>query len=280
MSLHEPETNSPGQITAPQLPKQSTRAIRPHLAAWLLLILWLAIDLGVIVYWARGEWGFLGDLGIIIGYGGNIFGLVGWLVAWGVLANWRLRWRAAYAGVGFAALGAITAPLDPWWKLEDRLAWAVLVVAVAIGTILVLVRRWGWRICLPPHDTPGPDRWQFSIGDLLWTTTGTALVLALGSYWPVDNWEEIVILAWLVLAVTVVLLLGLGARHFWLAAPVSLASCAALGALAIGIVDVEELRRPQDLLMVGIFGLPAIAPPLLLIGLLRLHGWRLRRTAA
>jgi hypothetical protein len=263
---------------------------RPAAAPWVLLFLWLAVQLNAVIYWSNHEWGFLGDLWLLFLYAGSAAAFCTWMCAWAILSDAHWKMRAAYLLVGLILLGLITAPIIPWWQDAD-LAVALAAILVGNSVALALVRLRGRQLRLINQDTPAvkpgePDQpqltaataraFQFSLLDMLVLMTGIAAVLALmllvGG--PPDT-GEVAILCDHILCGPVILVTTLAWRRYFLALLVSFVFTLSLTTAAIALVEPHLILQPTNWLIILMYAGPALMGLWVAALVVRGRGYRL-----
>jgi len=245
-------------------------------APWVILAVWLAVDLAVVLYWACREWGFLEAVPLLIALALHLLGLSAWLTAFAALADCRVQHRSAYFAVGTATAAAIGVFFLGFGDFRTALGFAAFQVGLALPP--VILRQLGWRIAAAASDAangsqPRP-RWQFTLGDLLLTTSLIALFLGLllasGGF---HNLNEVYFLAALLCGAPGVIVISLAWRRFWLAAATSWLGCTLLALLPIAWHDSTRLGEIMLLLLIVAFPVVSL---LAASGCLRRAGYRLR----
>jgi hypothetical protein len=189
-------------------------------------------------------------------------------------------WRLVYVVVGLVGLVAIVV-----WAIEpaDTSSQFLLFVArINVGLVvpMVLVRRRGWRLYVLDPDASSARRvqhvWQFSIGDLLVLTAGSAIFFGLMMARESHPVGEILAECLMIVCPTGILLVGLSWRRFWQAAMAALVGTAALVVGAVCLMNPETIERPRELIIMLIVLGPAVVALLVAIGTIRWFGYRLQ----
>jgi len=267
-------------MTQPIAARNPQSASRPSAtwqwaSAWVILAVWLAVDLAVVLYWACRDWGFLEAVPLLIALALHLLGLSAWLTAFATLADCRVQHRAAYFAVGTVAAAAIGVFFLGFGDFRTALGFAAFQVGLALPP--VILRQLGWRIAAAIDAAIGSQpraRWQFTLGDLLLMTTLIALFLGLllasGGF---HSLNEVYFLAALLCGAPGVIVIALWWRRFWLAAATSLLGCSLLALLPIAWHD--SIRLGEIVLLLLIVAFPVVSL-LAASGCLRRAGYRLR----
>ncbi len=262
-----------GQPAAAAGPWRLPRPLVPAVAWWILGV-WLAVDSGVVAYWASREWGFLGDLLLILALLWHFAGLIVWITALALLAQAAWPWRVGYFLIGTAAMVALTEFI--FYATEPSLVWAWAAFVVGLSVPLLWMRRRGWRICARGLDPlPGAKsrrNWQFSVGDILIATTQAGAFLALTAATRISRLDEITILAVVLLVSPAFVVVGLSWRRFTYAVPacLSISALPTIGLLVWHDASLGDIGLILLLVAVGVVSL------LVAIGAMRSFGYRLR----
>ena len=277
---------APQQSTSvkPQPPLRVGGSLLARVMPWTVLAVWLSVHLAVVVYWATADWsGFLADLWLLLVCAGDVLGISVWLVAWSVLGDQRWPLRLVYFASGLAALAALTWKMFNWMTENESLAIPLAAVATGLALPMIWLRRRGRRIRVVQASD---DRlsaggasglhslWQFTIGDVLLTTTGAAIFLSLALIGGTPELVELVILAAQVLAATIVLLISLSWRRYLLAVPACFAVTLLIIVLSMAMFDPLNVFD-TEFVIVAYYAAPALASLLIAIGAMRWFGYRL-----
>jgi hypothetical protein len=293
--LNETQRRTLGQNNPPGETDQSTAQGREHhpqsiarAMPWIVLGVWLLADLAVVLYWASQDWGFLGDLLLIIGFAGNVLGLISWLTAWLVLSDRSLWQRAAYFCVGIGTVLAMISVQIKWWDSDVMVLAALAQHMVAIGTVVLLVRRRGYRIKIASGETLSAEPaerlwWQFSIGEMFLMTTAVGLYVGLSLFSQTDALRDMATILLVCSGLLVTLLAAFGCRSFWWAVGVSSAIGLLVGLVAALISPygmsnwLDALLDPETWIVVAAYGGTGNLCAIVAVGLLRPWGYRLTR---
>ena len=262
----------------PAPPAGANRTAWQMAVPWIVLAAWLIIDLAVVIYWARTQWGFLGDILLIIALAFHVLGLLVWISAFAILARCHWGERLAYFLIGAASCVAMTDRIVDY-RTQPPLVFALAALVVAWSLPFWWLRRRGWRIAVvsaATADSPvlgRPSLWQFGIGDILIATTQAAafiaLLLAVGF-----NAQELTNFALILVASPAVVLIALAWQQFWLAVVASLLLCVVFTLAPIWCFA-SNIRSEEMGLLLGVVAGDAVSL-LLASGCLRLFGYRLR----
>jgi hypothetical protein len=206
---------------------------------------------------------------------GNAIALTGWVTLWFTLSRDPFRWRILYFVIGFGGLLTLIQFAGGEWRIDGEWGWPVQFAKLIVGvaTLLVIVRRWGFRLSANDSTAVGRDtsagQFQFSIGDLLVAITGVAIFVALVISDGQSVREDVLITGSFVLTVVGVSVLLLSLRRIWIAIAICLVIIPAVGYSAMWVASVGgwpwELSRAAGACL------------LIAAGALRLCGYRLKR---
>jgi hypothetical protein len=284
----------PAQNTALDAAKQRAPA-RPtgwrqrtaHLAPWILQLLWLAAGVATVTYFKSRSWGMFEAIPLMLGAAFALTAWLQWTIAWALLANRSVIHRLVYLLAGIMSILVVADWIFEWWRDDKQIPLTLGIISIGFAVPLALVYWRGWRIVA--HSGGASEQsWtanrlgQFSISELLLLTTGAAiflgLTLAQRDLYGQNQWGEIVA-EWVIVACgTMLVVIGLAARRFALAALACSLISMAIIVGAIAWFNGDALSRPLEWLLVGIICSPAIAGLLATIGLVRWWGYRLATT--
>jgi hypothetical protein len=285
----------PAQNTALDAAKQRApdrssgwRQRTAHLAPWIIQLLWLAAGVATVAYLKSRSWGMFEAIPLMLGAAFGMTAWLQWTIAWALLAKRPIIHRLAYLLAGIMGILVIADWIFEWRRDDKQIPLTMGIISIGFAVPLALVYWRGWRIVALNRDACQQLRTvnrlgQFSISELLLLTTGAAiflgLTLAQRNLYGQNQWGEIVA-EWVIVACgTMLVVVGLAARRFAIAALACSAISMGIIVGAIAWFNRDALSRTTEWLLVGIICAPAVVGLLATIGLVRWWGYRLLKVA-